>query len=184
MDNEIWVVVPETDGVYEVSNYGNVRSNDTTQVRSNGRNICTFRIKGKILKPYYTGKNPPYPTVQINGRNRKVHRLVAEAFIPNPDKLPEVNHIDGNKNNNRADNLEWVTTLDNSIHSHRNGLKPTGERVPGAKLTSEQVKEIRATYKPNTRGLGPKSLAKKFGVSDATIRRILSGKKWRYENGD
>lgn len=162
--NEIWVVVPNTDGLYEVSTLGRVRS------MHNG---------GKVLKPYMTGKQPPYPTVQIDGKNKKVHRLVAEAFIPNPDNLPQVNHLDGDKANNCVTNLEWSTNRDNVNHAFASGLAPCGESRSNAKLTAEQVREIRASYKPKTRGCGAKSLAKKYGVSDVTIRKILSGKKWR-----
>ena len=183
-ENEIWKPVVGYEDKYEVSNKGRVRSLPYKRTSFNGRVMCEFTVTPKVLNPYRTGRGQGYPTVCLLRKNHKVHRLVARAFIPNPDNLPEVNHIDGDKSNNCVENLEWVTTLENSIHSHKNGLKPTGERVPGSKLTAEQVKEIRATYRPGVRGFGAKSLARKFGVSDAQIRRILSGKKWRYENGN
>ena len=61
----------------------------------------------------------------LNGKNRNIHRVIAEAFIPNPNNLPCVNHKDGNKQNNRVDNLEWCTHSENTLHSFRTGLQKT-----------------------------------------------------------
>jgi len=114
------------------------------------------------------------------GRLLRVHRLVAEEFLPNPDDKPQVNHIDGDKSNNRVDNLEWVTGAENVQHAFRTGLRvPTRGRLNGnAKLTDEQVDEIRAAV--GARGIG-RQLAKKFGVSEATISFIRSCKRWRVD---
>ena len=180
--SETWKPVAGYEGLYEVSDLGRVRSLDMFQFRSNGWVECTFRVKGRVLKPYRTGKGEGYQTVELHkngkGTNKKVHRLVAEAFIPNPEFLPEVNHIDGDKNNNVVSNLEWASGKDNMRHAYNTGLHPSGERVRNAKLTCEQVKSIRQEYRPNTRGLGVKSLAKKYGVGSSTIRNILLGRKW------
>jgi hypothetical protein len=162
---EIWKDIPEYEGFYQVSTHGRVRHIPS----------------GNILKPFKVGKHPRYDAVQLLRKSKRLHRLVASAFIPNPDNLPEVNHIDGVKTNNHVNNLEWVTTKDNIAHALKNGLMATGERSVFSKLTEEQVREIRSSYKPNTRGFGCKSLAKKYGVSDTTIRNILKGKKWKYE---
>lgn len=78
----------------------------------------------KELKPAFNKKG--YPTVRLSSENRKksarIHRLVALAFIPNPDNKPEVNHIDGNKQNNKAENLEWVTNAENHRHKMEHNL--------------------------------------------------------------
>lgn len=179
MRTEIWRSVAGYESLYEVSNMGRVRSLDTVQTRSNGRCICDFRIKGKILKPFRTGKNGGYDTVQLSGReNRKVHRLVAEAFLENPLGLPEVNHKDGDKRNNSVENLEWVTGQENIEHAVRLGLMKSGDDAPIRKLSSRDVADIRAEYKPGVRGRGIKTLAKRYGVSSTTMRNILSGRKW------
>jgi len=179
MKDETWIPIVGYEGLYEVSNKGRVRSLDTVQTRSNGKCICRFKIKGRIPKPFRTGKNDGYDTVQLSGReNRKVHRLVAEAFLDNPLGLPEVNHIDGNKRNNAVENLEWVTGQENVEHAVRMGLMKSGDDVPIRKLSSRDVAEIRAAYKPGIRGSGVKSLAKRYGVSSTTMRNILSGRKW------
>lgn len=91
---------------YEVSNQGRVRN----AVRGNVRRL-TPNEKG-------------YLRVQLNGKWLRVHRLVAIAFVPNPENKPQVNHIDGDKTNNRADNLEWVTNLENAAHAIIHGLYP------------------------------------------------------------
>lgn len=83
------------------------------------------RKRGIILKPFLDGWH--YPCVDLTDRNghrgtRKIHRLVAKSFIPNPDNKPEVNHISGNKTDNSVDNLEWVTTAENQRHAVAIGL--------------------------------------------------------------
>ena len=165
MTEENWVSIPNTFGMYQVSDLGRVLRTDS----------------GTILKAYLTGKGAGYPTVNIGRKNRKVHRLVAESFVPNPYNLPQVNHIDGDKTNNNASNLEWVTNRENATHAVNLGLSASGSRSVFAKLTEQEVREIRSTYKPNTRGFGFKALAKRYGVSDTTIRYILNGRKWKHD---
>ena len=91
------------------------------------------------------------------------------AFIPNPNCKREVNHIDGNKLNNYVDNLEWCTQSENIQHAVATGLKAQGEEHGRAKLTNEQVEEIRA----NPYGLTLEKLAEKFGVSSVVHSRVL-----------
>lgn len=105
---EIWKPVLGYEGLYEVSNLGNIRNMLTNKI---------FHIK----------KGCPYKKVRLknsNGeaKNLYVHRIVAEAFIDNHDNLPQVNHIDGNKLNNNADNLEWVSSSENIRHAYSTGL--------------------------------------------------------------
>lgn len=176
---EIWKPVVGFEEQYEVSNFGKVRSVDRIQRRSNGYVECDFRISGKVLKPYITGRG--YPTVALGGKNVKVHRIVAEAFLKRDNYgKDEVNHIDGNKNNNRADNLEWVTGSENTFHALKAGLKKTGESAFGAKLTAKDVEEIRKTYVKGSTEFGAKPLSKKYGVSDMSIRQIVRNRKWRF----
>lgn len=100
---------------YQVSNFGRVRSCDMKIKNS----IGCFIIKGKIRKQTKRKEDGRmFVTLRANGKTfcKRVHRLVAEAFLPNPNNLPEVNHIDENPENNVVTNLEWSSRLDNQRH--------------------------------------------------------------------
>jgi hypothetical protein len=110
----------------------------------------------------------------------KVHRVVAEAFIPNPDNLPQVNHKDGNKQNNCVENLEWCSASENQKHAFRLGLKTVdGENNPSHKLTPEQVEFIRTNYIPRHCEFGTTALGKRFSVHRKTISRIVNQQSWK-----
>ena len=181
---EIWRPVPGFEGEYEVSNLGKVRSLDRIQHRSNGQSYCDFCIKGRVLKPYLTGKNDGYCTVSLKHKNVKVHRIVARSFLQPVEGKNEVNHINGNKHDNRASNLEWVTSGENGQHALTTGLKRTGADVPNAKLTASDVYQIRRTYVKGDSKFGAKPLSREYGVSNTTIRRIVRNKKWRFQSED
>jgi len=131
------------------------------------------RHTGRKLKPQPNGKG--YLRVGIGKKLMFVHRLVAERYVPNPDKKPQVNHIDGDKTNNRADNLEWVSNIENRKHAVKEGLHIHGEDCPWAKLTSNDVEYIRENAKNTTVA----ELARKFGVCRATIRAVRDFKSWK-----
>lgn len=168
METEIWKDIDGYEGRYQVSNFGRVRRLYQT-------------VAPQIMNPFAGRKGYLWIKFRGNGKRRcfRIHRLVAEKFIPNPDNKPQVNHIDGNKQNNRADNLEWVTNAENQHHAAIMGLKRSGEDCPNAKLTAEQVLLIRE----NPDGLSLRQLAKKFGVDQTVIRNIRIGKKWKCVGG-
>lgn len=104
--------------------------------------------------------------------------MVAEAFIPNPDNKPQVNHKDGNPANNHVDNLEWTTARENVQHAYSTGLNEglSGDLSPIAKLTQELADEIRKEY--YTSKISQRKLAEKYGVSKTTIQNVLAGIRW------
>ncbi len=111
------------------------------------------------------------------GESYLIHRIVAEAFIPNPLGKAFVNHKDGNKKNNRVENLEWCTRKENEHHAFATGLKnSTGSENVCAKLCEADIVLIRFFMKDESSVL----LAKKFGVTTATINRIRQGVIWKH----
>lgn len=115
---EIWIPIEGFEGSYEVSNLGRVRSLDRVVPTLNRWGGITDRRYNGCILPCSTNK-VGYVSVVIGGFGRFVHRLVAQSFIPNPLDLPEANHKDGVRNHNSEDNLEWVTSTDNKLHSYR-----------------------------------------------------------------
>lgn len=145
-ENEIWKPVVGYEGLYEVSNLGRIRSCDRIVKYSNGR---IHNYKSVILKPNIL--NTGYKQVGLckNGKqtNCSVHRLVAQAFIPNPNNLPVVNHINEIKTDNKAENLEWCTQKYNIYYSgipdelHKLGTEATKKSVIQLTKNNEFVAE-------------------------------------------
>lgn len=130
---EIWKDIKGYENLYQVSNYGNVRS--LNHFRSTGKGQCLQ--KGKILKPGIQNVGYKFVVLSKNGKTKgfRVHRLVAQTFIENPNNYPCINHKDENKLNNNVDNLEWCTIGYNNVY----GTKPikykkTIKKVLGKKI--------------------------------------------------
>ena len=177
---EIWKPVVGYEKSYEVSNHGRVRSLDRTIMKKNGVNL---HLKEKILKPYDNGKSYLLVDLHSNGKKntQKVHRLVAQAFHPNPLNLPVVNHRDGNKDNNTANNLEWCTIKQNNIHAFNTGLnrnKNGGDYIH-SKFTWEQAREIRKLYKPRHKEYSARALARKYNVNKSTVLDIIHNRTYK-----
>lgn len=150
-----------------------------------GYYISNFgRIKGRtnrILKPQVNKSNGYLQiSVRLSGRNSKskclkLHREVASAFIANPNNLPQVNHIDGNKSNNHVDNLEWCTNQENTIHAWNNGLIKAvkGSNNVQSKISEEDVKYIRTHFISGDSEFGYRALARKFNMSHKAIMKLV-----------
>ena len=165
-EKEQWKWIEGFEGLYRVSNFGRVYSEKTKK----------FLSQNRVTKDGYI-----HVALRKNGKvyERRVNRLVAEAFLPNPENKPTVNHKDGNKLNNHVDNLEWATKEENMQHAYKLGLKKPirGCDHRSSKLTKEQISEIKKTYKRYKKGFGSVALAKKYGVDSSTILRIVQGKR-------
>jgi len=134
----------------------------------------------RFLKPGYAN-GYAHVSLSRNGKSRTVtiHRLVAENFIANPDHLPTVNHVDGDKNNNNSVNLEWATQGDNNSHARRTGLSHTfKEGHYKAKLTMNKVANIRHLSRS---GYAAHYLGKLYGVTASNIRAIITKRSWKEE---
>lgn len=142
---EIWRPVPikKYSQMYEVSNTGKIRSVE----RVTKNRFSTMVRKSQAIKPN-PEKKRGYLMVSLGGYDRQtctVHRLVALAFIPNPEKKPQVNHKDGNKTNNHVSNLEWVTNYENHMHARGLGLYPSSAGVHNPKNKAVVVVKLDGT---------------------------------------
>ena len=119
---EIWKDIPQYEGLYQASSIGRIRSIDRkiTQTANGGNVKFSYMKKGRVLKQTVQNGNYQMVSISINGKHREctVHRLVASAFIDNPLNYRDVNHKNGNKTDNRVENLEWVSHGDNIRHSY------------------------------------------------------------------
>lgn len=109
--------------------------------------------------------------------------MVALTFIPNPNNLPVINHIDGNKQNNRVDNLEWCTHSENDLHAFRLGLRkpiPIEKKARGERTTTAKLKEYEVIYIKQHKNIDTNILMEKFNVSRSTINSIRKNRNWRW----
>lgn len=139
---EIWKDVKGYNGLYQVSNYGNIKSLSRIIVRSNGN----YSSKEKLLEPQIIKNGYLVVRLKKNGNRstKLINRLVAESFIPNPEDKLEVNHKDLNKLNNHVDNLEWSTRSENMKHAYKNGVVDINKAIDKLKtVTKNDVVEIR-----------------------------------------
>lgn len=183
---EIWKDIIGYEGYYQISDHGRVKSvermidhNKSTGVK---RKIC-----GRILTLHPKPKGYLIFIASKNGITKtcNVHRVVAELFVPNPDNLPEVNHIDENKKNNHFKNLQWVTHIENirygtgirrSTQYKTGRINPVvrGENHPNSKLKSAQVICI---YRDNR---SYSKIAKEYNVDISTVYAIKRHKTWNH----
>lgn len=167
---EQWKDIKGFEGAYMISTTGKVLSLPRPGTQQ----------KEPILRSLSLTKDG-YKKVRLIGNGKdvtaRVHRLVAEAFVPNPDNLETVNHIDGNKTNNNVENLEWADRHEQMYHAYKNNLKKPmrGTENANAKLTADQVSAIRKEYVRQSKEFGTVALARKYGVTNAAIGMIVRG---------
>ena len=124
--SEIWKPAVGYEGYLEVSNEGRVRSIDRVITVKDGARVYKKPVKGKAKSMNINSQTGYYQIGVNHSKHLTVHRLVAEAFIENPEGKPTVNHKDGNKLNNCVENLEWASYAENDRHARESGLNPQG----------------------------------------------------------
>ena len=137
-----------------------------------------------MIKKYYHHKllQNGYKLITLHKKKTySIHRLVAETFLENPENKLEVNHKDSNRANNSVNNLEWVTKSENIQHSYSYGSKKAPEGVSNGKavLSEQDVKELRSSYIPHDKDFGMRALARKYGVSEPTINRVVHNRSYK-----
>lgn len=178
---EIWKDIPGYEGNYQVSNLGRIKSVDKVKhVKDPKSNREYDRHFPECIKTVSVdNKGYLFVNLKINSKNTRyrVHRLVAQVFIPNPENLPQVNHIDEDKTNNCVDNLEWCTPMYNNLHGTRLQRIAEGNR---GKTTHNAIKvEIFGKIYPSMSKAG-----EALGVCEGTIKRRIEKHKPGYNYYD
>ena len=178
-EQEIWKDIKGYEELYQVSNMGRIKSLKKYHGKTENWIEREFTLKPQI-------SNRGYYRVHLSNKGVKVfsvHRLVAQAFIKNPNDYKEVNHIDGNKTNNHFNNLEWCTRSQNEKHAYSNGLAKSTKRkkIKQYDLNGNFIKEWDYII----------LIEKELGISQGNIINVCKGKRktagnfiWKYANGN
>lgn len=168
---EVWKDVEGYEGIYQVSDMGRVRS-----LARKGK------LSTELMGIHSTTLGYKFCSLSLNGKTKHklLHRLVAIAFISNPEGKETVNHKDGDKSNNAVINLEWATRSENVQHGYDNGLlvAPKGQSHYAAKLSRAKVMEIRAMY--DSGNYTQAEIGNIFNVGQSQARRIIHRLSWKH----
>ena len=179
---EIWKDIQGYENLYKVSNLGRVKRLKLSVTQKVKGTSYTRRFNERILNLTNNGNGYLHVKLRKNGVNKtiNIHRLVALHFLEDYSIKGTVNHIDGDKTNNHANNLEWATQSENNQHAHDAGLvnQPMGERIGNSKLKEVDVLEIRRLWK--TGKYTKTQIGIKFGVLQPCISQIINKKTWRH----
>lgn len=172
---EIWKIISENNH-YEISSFGRIRS---TFPPANPKRKDRPGRGTKYRKIRLTKQGYPHISIRVDQKLTilRLHRLVAEAFIPNPENKPYVNHIDGNKKNNNVSNLEWVTPKENSEHAQRLGKYGIGSANKMSILNEKAVNLIKNML---DYGISNSNIAQCFNVNSSVISLIKTNKSWKH----
>lgn len=194
--------IEDTDsGIYRITTDGRVFTQSKYKIPLVTKGMEFTGEFKHILKPEremsYTLNNRGYYSVVVRRRTKMLHRLIAQAFIPNPEGKQYVNHKDGNKLNNRVENLEWCTIAENNKHARDTGLhvqhkgymiqyksadtkkKALSNLKDKSKLSPDEVRYVRSVFKSRSKEYSATALAKQFGTSVAAMCKIVTGLTYR-----
>lgn len=176
VQEEQWFPISFVDEPYQISNL--LRIKKLPREVKNKQSL--YVIKERIISPWISKSKYYSIRMKTNGKNTSFlfHRIIALAFIPNPENKPQVNHINGIKTDNRIENLEWVTGSENIQHAFNTGLNQgrKGENHASSKLTELQVLEIRKLKNTMTQ----QKIGELFGVKYQIIGNILRNENWKH----
>lgn len=185
---EVWKDIPNYEGLYQASNLGRIKSLNRIIMRKDNK---IYTQKEKILKPAKNHKGYLHCSLTKDFKTKKisVHRLVAQTFISNSNNLPQVNHIDGNKQNNQTNNLEWITNYDNIQHSITTGIRDVKKII---KTMVDKNKKIVNQYDLEGNFIKKwesiKSAELQLNIPNQNICKVCQGKRktaggyiWKYE---
>lgn len=178
--NELWKPIKGFEGLYEISNFGRVKS---LSRKRNKRGGGFYWDKEKILKDHPTGTNYRFVALCKEGKYKhyQVHRLVAIHFIDNPENKEQVNHLDGSRDNNHVDNLEWCTRAENYHHADSIGrIKDDRNRGENNGLSIMNEKKVLVIRKRREKGDSYKELSNEFNCSIGCIQGIVSRATWKH----
>ena len=180
-ESEVWKDIAEYEGFYQVSNKGSVRSVDRRGLQGYGR-------RERMLKPQYNSRGYLQVCLSKNGtvKRKSVHRLVAEEFVMNPESLPQVNHIDEDKTNNNAKNLEWCDSKYNNNYGTR--TERLSKKVIAVNTKTGEVVTFNSTAEAGRKGYNTSAVSMACrGVYKASTGKLVGdgctykGFRWYYD---
>lgn len=180
-EKEVWKDIKGYEGYYQASNLGRIKRLEREIKTRNGKGEHKRILKENILQGFYCPKGYVRVLLTRDKKNKTymIHRLIAETFIPNPDNFPQVNHIDGIKNHNNVENLEWCTQSYNIKHSYEIGLRSSVDEV----LKKNREKQSKKVAKYDVYG----NLLEIYGSVNEATKKNKAGrtqilKSCRHEN--